>query len=629
MGCGIAGFVGLSDRHLLQKMLEVQRHRGPDSMGLYIGNGVALGCDRLSIIDLVKGDQPIRNEDESVWVVFNGEIYNYLELRGELEARGHRFYTDGDTEVLVHGYEEWGEACLERLRGMFAFAIWDDVRRRLFAARDRFGKKPFYYTLVDGAFLFSSELKGLLQHEGVERRLEPKAMDFFFTYTYIPSPYTIFRGIYKLPPGHQLVLDGAGLRVKEYWDLSFNPCVSDEGEAVERLYSLISEAVKVRLRSDVPLGSFLSGGIDSSTVTAVMAKVSREPVRTVTVGFEEGDDHLRYGRMVAEHLSTDHREYLVTPSSLKLLPRLIWHFDEPFADPSLIPTYHVSEAARREVKVALTGDGGDEMFMGYPFLKDQPIYHIYRVIPHGLRRIGLQLIQRTPWLGEWRKMAAHALEKNYGPQDFKGRFVLRMVVFTPETLSKLYSPARMAEAPPTNTLTYLHTLMAKQACQDQLSLVNYATFKSYLSEMILTKVDRMSMAVSLEARSPLLDHLLAEYVALLPSHMKYRGRTTKYIFKKMALEKRLLPKQVIYREKAGFGPPVDRWLGREWRDISSQILDRAGRTGLFNREYLSKLLKDQYVNSSKIFCISIFTLWYNHYVEMGDVRHPLNLDALI
>jgi asparagine synthase (glutamine-hydrolysing) len=625
MTCGIAGFVGLSDRELLGKMLQVQRHRGPDSTGYFIDSNVGLGNDRLSIIDLKKGDQPIHNEDESVWITFNGEVYNYVELRRRLESGGHKFYTETDTECVVHAYEDKGADCLKDLRGMFAFAIWDKKRKSIFAARDRLGKKPLYYALVNDVFIFSSELKGILQYRDVKKKIKKKALDLFLTYFYVPSPDTIFEGISKLPPGHYLLFGEDGLEVNQYWDMHFTPVNVPEQEVMERVFSLISDSVRIRMRSDVPVGGFLSGGIDSSVVAAMMTKFS-DNVRTVTVGFEENDEHLRYGKIVSQYLNTNHREYVVDAGSVEILPKLLWHHDEPFADSSIIPTYRVSEVMRREVKVALTGDGGDEMFMGYPILKDQAMYGVYNALPKTVRRAALRTILKVPRDMGIKKMASHALEKDYDAQDFSGRWMMRTVAFTPDLMRRLYTAEQSENVYP--TLDFVRSFTDKYRNGDPMDAVTYATMKGYLPDMILTKVDRMSMAVSLEARCPLLEQELAEYVGTVPSQLKFRGSTTKYVFKKMALEKELLPKDVVVRKKAGFGSPVDKWIGREWKDLSDQALEKAGKLGLFDQRYLRELTKDRFVHSNRIFGLTVLTLWHSMYIE-NDSNSPATLDKLL
>jgi len=624
MPCGIAGLMGLSDKELLSRMLSVQRHRGPDSAGQFVDSGIALGADRLKVIDLPKGNQPIHNEDGSVWIVYNGEVYNYRELRPQLESEGHRFYTDSDTETVVHAYEEWGTSCLERFRGMFAFALWDSNRRLLFLARDRLGKKPLYYAVQEGALLFSSELKGILQYEGLKREVDWAAVDHFFAYSYVPSPLTIFKQVRKLPPGHYLTYDGREARVRKYWSVDFNPVPQEEGAAVDRLYSILSEAVRLRLRSDVPLGAFLSGGIDSSVVTAMMSRVSPEPIKTVTVGFDEQDAHVRMGRLVADSLNTDHRQYIVDATSLDVLPELLWHFDEPFADPSLIPTYHVSMLTRQVATVAITGDGGDEMFMGYDFLSDPPVYSLYKAVPTPVRRAGLKLLVNWPGQGDWKKMANYALQRDYGEQDNFGRYLLRSMIFTPDELSSVYRNER-GIAP---VSSFLESSLKECTSRDYLDIVNHATFKGYLSEMILPKVDRMSMAVSLEARCPLLDQELAEFVFTLPSSLKRKAGVPKYIFKRMALTKGLVPAEVIQRKKLGFGAPVAKWFGKEWNEIGDQLLDKAKRQGIISQTLLSDLARDKFLNSAKLFAVSSFTLWYSQYIE-NDGSSPTSLDRLI
>jgi asparagine synthase (glutamine-hydrolysing) len=394
LACGICGFLGLEDKHLLAEMCETIQHRGPDHTDFYVDKGIGLGIDRLSVIDLATGDQPIHNEDGSVQIVFNGEVYNYIELRRQLEGLGHKFGTASDTETIVHGYEQWGENVLTHLRGMFAFALWDSSKRRLFLARDRFGKKPLYYAEVDGRFFFASELKAILQYEYFPREVDDSVLDYYFTYLHVPSPFTIFRFAKKLPPGHYLTVEKGVVEVKEYWDLDFLPKLENmnEDEAADRLYDLLVDSVKMRLRSDVPLGAFLSGGIDSSVVVSVMKRAGTEDVKTFSIGFHEAYyNEIQDARRVAEFVGTDHAERWAEADLVSLLPKLVWHCDEPFGDSSEIPTFLVAQETRRSVKVALTGDGGDEVFLGYPFLPDPPYYAYYARVPRPIRRAGLRL----------------------------------------------------------------------------------------------------------------------------------------------------------------------------------------------------------------------------------------------
>ena len=618
MPCGISGFVGEGGKDRLKKMVELLTHRGPDSSGLFLDSGVGLGINRLSIIDLRTGDQPIHNEDESLWIVFNGEIYNYKELREDLEGRGHRFYTETDTETVVHAFEEWREECVQHLRGMFAFAIWDKRRKSMYIARDRYGKKPLYYALLDGTLVFASEMKAILPWGSFT--IDRYAMDLYFTYLYVPSPYTIFREIKKLPPASYLTYSKGVLKIETYWDVDFKPD-SDvrEDEIMERLYGTMLDAVRIRMRSDVPLGAFLSGGIDSSTIVALMAKLSEEPVHTFSIGFDQGIDETPFARQVAELYGTDHREHIVSMKVFEILPKLVWHFDEPFADHSFIPTYYLSQVTRNQVKVALSGDGGDEIFMGYPFLYEPNLYRAYRRVPRGLRRAMLRSILALPIQGQFTRMANHAYEKDYGDQPETERYIMRVTAIEPAGLTKLYSSSFMKEHRPNDSYSYLREWL--QRCHaDTAHKLDYATLHTYLQEDILTKVDRMSMAVSLEVRCPLLDQALTEVVAKIPAHMKLRGGLTKYMFKKMVVEKGLLPRDIAYRSKQGFGAPIDKWLKSDWKDLVSQVLDpviSSNYTGFFDREYLAKMLRQPYLYSGRLFSMVTFVLWYKTYVEEG------------
>jgi asparagine synthase (glutamine-hydrolysing) len=619
MACGICGFVGLSDKKLLQSMCEVMKHRGPDETNYFVSDGVGLGINRLSIIDLTTGTQPIHNEDESLWIVYNGEIYNYLELKRELESKGHKFYTNSDTEVIVHAYEEWQESCPIHLRGMFAFALWDSGNRKLYLARDRFGKKPLFYTQIDNLFLFSSELKALLQFDGLKRELNYEAMDYYFTFTYIPSPISIFKNVYKLPPASYAIYENGNLIVRQYWDINFDPDYElDEDALVTLLYSSIEEAVRVRLRSDVPLGAFLSGGIDSSTIVSFMTRLSKSPVKTISIGFDDSLSEVKYSRQVADYLQTDHHEHIVTPRAFEILPKLVWHFDEPFADHSMIPTYYLSEVTRRQVKVALSGDGGDEMFMGYPFLKDPPLYGLYSKVPNSLRKVALKAVLSFPINGSYKRMAHHAYEKNYGNQSPFERYAMRVSLFNRDGLKKIYSHGFLSHYTPIDAYSYMIKLFNRQRGSRILDELDYATIRSYLKEDILTKVDRMSMATSLEVRCPFLDQGLVSLVEKIPADLKLNGRTTKYIFKKMVAKRNLLPHDIAFRKKQGFGAPVHNWIRKEWKEMVDQILDPVitkNYAGFFNKEYVKSMLREPYLNSNRLFSLIIFLVWYKLYIE--------------
>lgn len=639
MGCGICGYVGPSgDRQLLESMCQVMKHRGPDQTDYFVDKLVGLGIDRLSIIDVKGGEQPIHNEDETLWIVFNGEIYNYKELRPELEAKRHSFYTESDTECIVHAFEEWGVSCVYRLRGMFAFAIWDTKSRSLFIARDRFGKKPLYHASLGDTFLFGSELKTILQHTGFKRELDHDAVDYFFTYMYIPSPLTIFKGIQKLPPASYAILKDNKLVVTQYWDFSLSSSPSTLGEEaiVDELYKRLEEAVRIRLRSDVALGAFLSGGIDSSTIVALMSRLSDHPVKSVSIGFDDGFSETRYARKVAEFLSTDHSEYTVSADAFGVLPKLLWHFDEPFADHSMIPTFYLSEVTRKAVTVALSGDGGDELFMGYPFLLDPRSYRLYAKTPDFLKRPALRLLRALPVDSQVRRMANHAYEKGYANQTFAARFAMRVTLHDAEGLKALYSGDYLASHPVGNPYDYLLGLMSTYQRngrqEDPLNLADYATVRGYLEEDILVKVDRMSMAVSLETRCPFLDQEVVSFVEQIPSNLKLRDGETKYILKKLVVKKELLPKEIAHRKKQGFGAPIESWMRRGWKEMVPQILDPVvtkGYTGIFDREKVKSLMADPYVNSSKLFALIAFVLWHRIYLEGDRIdRAPESIGVL-
>lgn len=611
------------------------KHRGPDQTDYFVDRAIGLGIDRLSIIDLQSGEQPIHNEDQTLWIVFNGEIYNYKELKAELESKGHSFYTESDTECIVHSFEEWGSSCVHHLRGMFAFAIWDMKSRSLFLARDRFGKKPLYYARVGDTFLFGSELKTILQHGGVRRELDYNAVDYFFTYMYVPSPLTIFKGIRKLPPASHAVLKDNDLAVTQYWDFSpsSSPLTLGEDDLADILYKKLEEAVRIRLRSDVPLGAFLSGGVDSSTVVALMSRLSDQPVKSVSIGFDEGFSETPYAKKVADFLATDHREYTVTADAFKILPRLVWHFDEPFADHSMIPTFYLSEVTRKSVTVALSGDGGDELFMGYPWLVDPRSYSLYAKTPTFIRQPGMKLILSLPFDSQIKRMANHAYEKGYANKTTAERLAMRTSLHDADGLRALYSRSRLANHPVEDPYDYLIGLMStyegKGGEKDSLNTADYAAVRGYLEEDVLVKVDRMSMAVSLEARCPFLDQEVVSLVEQIPSSLKLRNGETKYILKRMVVKKGLFPKEIAYRKKQGFGAPIESWMRRGWKELVPQILDPVvtkGYTGVFDGEKVRSLMSDPYLNSSKLFALIAFVVWYRIYLEGESIdRAPENM----
>ena len=615
--------MGIEDKQLLTRMCETIKHRGPNSTGFYIDKDVGLGVDRLSVIDLQTGDQPIHNEDGSVTIVYNGEVYNYVELREELERRGHVFRTLSDTETIVHGYEEWGEGVLLHLRGMFAFALWDCNKKKLFVARDRFGKKPLYYAQVGGVFIFASELKSILQYEYFPREVNESVLGYFFTYLYVPSPQTIFSTAKKLPPGHYLTYEKGEIRVKEYWDFELLP-KSDVSfdQAVDLVYEKLLESVKIRLRSDVPLGAFLSGGIDSSVVVSLMKKVGVTEAKTFSIGFHESYyNETADAREVADYVGTDHTERWVEPDIIPLLPKLVWHFDEPFGDSSMIPTYMVAQETRKDVTVALTGDGGDEVFVGYPWLVDPSVYSFYNKVPRPVRRAGLKVLGKVPIQTRLTRMARRASTMDYGDQDEKERYMLRASHIHRDELTRLYSEESRTAMRGFKPMEYFDRYFERTTQYEFLDAADYVTVKTYLPEDILTKVDRMTMAVSLEGRCPLLDHELAELVAHLPVTTKNPNKVLKGLLKAVASKYRLVPRRTLNKPKHGFGTPIDYWLKKQWKEIASSVLSPERSRAV--KKYLdatavSRMLADPMTYRDQLFSLMSFVLWHQMFVESDD-----------
>jgi asparagine synthase (glutamine-hydrolysing) len=617
--CGIAGIFesnsrnGISRDHI-QNMTRTIVHRGPDDDGLFLGPGIGLGFRRLSIIDLAGGHQPIPNEDGSIWVMLNGEVYNYPELRSELEQRGHTFKTRSDTESIVHLYEECGDGCFARLRGMFAIALWDSLRRRLLLARDRVGKKPLFYSADGQRVLFGSELKALLANGDVPRALDPEAVSDYFSLGYVPAPKTIYRAIRKLRPGCYLVAEGGSIREVPYWDLRFgDPEDRSEPEWCEALRHELHEVTRIRLMSDVPLGAFLSGGVDSSTVVAMMQDIMKRPVTTCSIGFEEREcDEADYARRVARLFVSDHHEQVVRPVATEIVAKLAWHFDEPFADSSAIPTYYVSSVARRHVTVALGGDGGDESFAGYRrYLFDSIENRMRRVAPLALRRAVF-----GP-LGHWypalawapRVFRARATFQSLSRTPLEGYFN-SVSIFRPEEKSKLLTPDFRAGLCGYDSLDVLREHYDRAGTDDLLSRIQYVDIKTYLPDDILAKVDRTSMAVSLEVRAPLLDHRLMEMAARIPSNLKLRGYHGKYIFKK-AMEP-LLPPEILYRPKQGFAVPLARWFRRDLKEMAyDTIFGTDG--GILDHRYLRAIWNQHqrgtFDRSAHLWTVLMFRKW--------------------
>lgn len=617
--CGICGIFEFERREDLpsegvHQMNQTMIHRGPDDGGVFVGPGIGLGHRRLSIIDLAGGHQPMSNEDGTIWVLLNGEIYNYPELRTELLQRGHKFVTKSDTESIVHLYEEYAEGCFARLRGMFSIALWDARNRKLVLARDRVGKKPLFYSANKKSILFGSELKALLVADSLPRDIDDQALSDYFSFGYIPAPKTIYRAVRKVMPGHYLVASSSGVWEKSYWDLSFGHVEQrSEAEWGELLRHELCEATRIRLMSDVPLGAFLSGGIDSSSVVAMMSHLMKRAVTTCSIGFqEEKYNEAEYARQIAELFSTDHHEQTVQPDALDIVDKLAWHYDEPFADSSAIPTYYVSKIARENVTVALGGDGGDESFAGYRRYKLDHYENVLRsYFPAGVRRTVFGS------LGRWYPALAWA------PRIFRGKATFQSLsrsplegyfnsvsYFRPGDKARLFTGDFRRRLGGYDSIEVFRHYYDRADTDDLLSKIQYVDIKTYLTDDILTKVDRASMAVSLEVRAPMLDHKFLEVAASIPSGLKLRNGTGKYILKK-ALEP-VLPDNILYRSKQGFAIPLDLWFRRELKDMARQvildtedgILDNGFLKGIWNQHQ-----KGSHDRSALLWATLMFRKW--------------------
>jgi asparagine synthase (glutamine-hydrolysing) len=662
--CGIAGIFNRDGTHvdprLLIRVTRTLVHRGPDEEGYFLNAGglqgwgasihaggdvwklgdgearyadaplrgwidagkgnVGFGHRRLSIIDLASGQQPLSNEDGMIWVILNGEIYNFQSLRRDLIERGHRFRTNSDTETIVHAYEEWEEKALNRFRGMFAFALWDEKRQRLFLARDRVGKKPLYYLEERNRFIFGSEVKAILECPGISRDLDLTALSDFLSLLYVPSPKTIFQSIRKLPAGHYAMVTSNSTEVESYWDLSFYPQHNlTESQMIDDLLGILEEATSLRMISDVPLGAFLSGGVDSSAVVALMANTSAKPVRTNSISFSVAKyNEVKYARKVAECFSADHHEFQVTAEAIPVVEKLAWHYDEPFADSSAVPTYYVSKTARENVTVSLSGDGGDENFAGYRrYYFDMRENFVRNMIPDPFRR---------PFFGCIGKMYPKA---DYLPQLFRGKAFLSNVARDPVeayffSLSAIYEDQKelllnndvLKNIDGYKTSDLFHKTYASAPAEDHLSRIQYLDIKTYLCEDILTKVDRASMAVSLEVRCPILDHVFMEYVARIPSNLKLDGTDGKHIFKK-ALRK-YLPDDILYRRKMGFGVPILEWLRSDLKDYARDlVLEGAASKDYLKRNCLEKIWREHQRRlrdrSTELWAVMMLNLWYKNF----------------
>jgi asparagine synthase (glutamine-hydrolysing) len=630
--CGITGWANLDSRtppfagseELLRSMCDRMIHRGPDSEGYLIDDGIGLGMRRLAIIDLLTGEQPTFNEDHSIAVVLNGELYNYRELRADLETRGHTFRSASDTEILPHLYEEYGSEMVQHLNGMFAFALWDDKKRRLFIARDRFGEKPLYWGVFDRTLLFASEPKVLLAHPAVTTKLNLNALRQYLSFDYVPAPLSIYEGISKLPAAHTLTLEDGQIRVERYWRLSYEtkqpiPSVAD---AAEQLRELLADSVRMRLVSDVPLGVLLSGGIDSSVVTALATRAATETVKTFSIAFSEASfDESQYARRVAQFLGTDHHEERFSASlAAGLVSEIGAWMDEPMSDPSLVPTYLLSRFTRKHVTVALGGDGGDEIFAGYPMYFGHRMAGVYDRVPNFVRRGVVErmvnlLPVKTKNLSFDYRARRFITASHY---DQVARHHIWFGSFAPHDQESLLTED-VKRASESDIYRDARRLFAECDSHNLIECMQSVDAQLYLAEDILTKVDRASMAVSLEVRAPYLDPRVAEFAASLPPHYKLHGYTSKYILKRAA--KGLVPPFVWRRGKKGFGVPFAKWLKNELRPLAHDLLspERLRQTGLFNPEYVARL-QDEHergvANHRKLlWTLLTFELWRESFVE--------------
>ena len=627
--CGIAGIYNfaedrLVDKRLLKRMCDVVQYRGPDDAGIYVDGKIGLGHRRLSIIDLsTDGKQPMSSIDDKIWIVFNGEIYNFLELRANLEKKGYKFKSKSDTEVIIYLYQEYGEDCLKLLRGMFAFAIWDSEQDKLFIARDRIGQKPLFYYLDDKRLVFASEIKSILEDKTIQREINLEAFCDYLKYLYIPAPKTIYKNIYKLLPGHYLVCTPEKTYTREYWDVSFS-YVNNKSEQylMNQLLDILTESVKYRLISDVPLGAFLSGGIDSSAVVALMSRIQNHVI-ACSIGFDDEEhDGLEFARCVAQKFDIQHYEKVVRQDALNIIEKLVWLLDEPFADSSAVPTYYVSKLAREEVTVALSGDGGDENLAGY---------HKYYLdsIENRLKFWGTRLFNPNlvvPMIkacssiskGAYVFSKAQTLLESMNTSPARG-FYNSNTFLTDNMLSQILSWDVKKELGKYDPFNVTEKYYNKADTDDHLSKIQYVDLKTYLPGDILVKVDRMSMANSLEVRSPFLDHKVIEFAATIPSYLKLKGKNTKFIFKK-SLET-LLPEKIIYRKKKGFTVPLESWFKKELKEYTEDILlsSVSLERGFFNAKYLKQMWNNHQKgygdSATNLWALLMFELWYRRFIS--------------
>lgn len=626
--CGIVGFTDIKNKfsrsEILEKMNSCIVHRGPDEDGFYKSEKIALAMRRLSIIDLAHGRQPIHNRDKSKWIVFNGEIYNFQELRIDLESRGYTFYTNSDTEAIIHLYDEYGAECVQHLRGMFAFAIWDEKEETLFIARDRVGKKPLLYShQSNGDLIFGSEFTALLAHPEISREVDPQAIDSYLSYLCVPAPLTAYRQIRKLEPGHYLIWKNGEIETKRYWlpDFSKKIKISEE-EAIEETTRILRESTRLRMISEVPLGAFLSGGVDSSTVVALMAQESAQPVKTFSIGFEEQDfSELKYAKIVAEHVGAEYNELIVKPDALEVLPALIEHYGEPYADSSAIPTYYVSKETRKHVTVALNGDGGDESFAGYERYAAMRLAERYHKIPSVLRKGVIENAVNLIPTSEIKRSRARDLKRFIKAASLPRveRYFRWVSAIDRQSKTELYTKDFLNKIDSYNASDFIGQWFSKANGSGILDATLLTDQMTYLPNDLLVKVDIASMANSLEARSPFLDHKVIEFAASLPENLKMQRMETKSLLKKVAA--RLVPREVIYRRKMGFGIPVGNWFRGEMKAFVREVLlsEKSMRRGIIKPEMAEKYVTEHIAGKRdytyQIWTLLMLELWFQRFID--------------
>jgi asparagine synthase (glutamine-hydrolysing) len=624
--CGIAGCLALDGSPVLPetltRMIRTLRHRGPDDEGVWTDGVAGLASRRLAVIDLSpRGHQPMANEDGTLHVAFNGEIYNFQALQRELESRGHQLRSGTDTETILHSYEDLGPGCLARFRGMFAFALWDAPRRTLFIARDRLGKKPLFYYHDRHAFVFASEPKAILQHAGVAAEPDPEAIHHFLTYGYIPAPASGFKGIRKLPPAHYLLIRDGRVSIERYWSLRYTPKRrGTEAALAEEAIALLQDAVRLRLISDVPLGALLSGGIDSGTVVALMRRLTGGPIRTFSIGFDRPEyDELQYARQVASRFDTEHHERVVRPDALALLPRLVWHYNEPYADSSAVPTFAVTELAREHVTVALTGDGGDESFLGYDRYLATEIMRRASAVPLVLRRAvarGTALLPagspKSP-VYRFRRLAAVVT------MPPRRQYAQWVACLDEDSRSELYSADFARRVGGIDPLARLDEAYEGSDAPTFVEATAHADVQLYLPDDLLVKMDIASMANSLEVRSPFLDHEVVELAAALPRELKLRGLVQKYILKRGMAG--VLPADVLRRKKMGFAVPIDHWFRHDLRAMACDLLldPRSIGRGYFNADTVRRYLDEHGAgirhHHTRLWSLLMLELWHRMFID--------------